>query len=85
MCYASELLSVTDHEEEGTCLPVLVFLCVLYVGAVEVHALSMAAYVTSCVNALCVLCIWDTCSVLLLVEPENWLLLMYLQMGRQQM
>lgn len=41
-----------DHEKEGTRLSVLVF--VLYVGAVEGCALSVALCGTRYVNALCV-------------------------------
>lgn len=35
MCCTSDLLSLQDHEEEGTWLSVPVFMHILYVSAVE--------------------------------------------------
>lgn len=71
MCCTSDLVSLPAREEERTWLSVLVFMRVPCVGTVEGSALSVAVHVSGHVSALCVVCLSDTYSVLLLVDRAN--------------
>lgn len=67
MCCTTDLLS--PHEEEEIWLLMLVFLWVLLLRVLL--KAGPCVCVTSSVNALCMLCLWDASLVLLLIEPAN--------------
>ena len=69
--FTSEV-SLPAKEEEGDLAAYSCFMRVLYVGAVEGNALSVAVCVAVCVSVLCVgVCLWDMCSASLLVKSAN--------------
>lgn len=64
----SDLLSLPEKRGRGwLCLGVMWVLCV---GAGVSSASPVAACLTSCLSVLCV-CLWDTCTALLLVESAH--------------